>query len=478
MPDPLSLIDVLPQDLIDLLIDLLWSAGERFAIRECASLCRAFLPRSQHHWFSFMKLTHGRVPEFYDILQRTPSIARAVRSLHLVFNAGRCDWKVDAGAPEFMYILKSITQPTTSTESTSLRELKLEDEYSNAAKIKNPQLFIERVFKPFFAPHIKSLHIENLSNVPIDVIDACIGLTELALVGTSLNFKYGRSNTQSHPQFSPRRHKLKRLEHTDSAQLKRLTMADPQTQSRLDLSELRSLYVHIDSMSEAAEQWVIDESAGALEELHFYNFDDPECELGWFINLRACSNLRVLDLYIRLGHPTPGGDEDDIHTLSLVLSRLPKRNRLDTIRLQAYVGHVWRVDDPQDILNADWDSLQRRLLDVAAGKASFEFDFRMIYLDANDKWMEEGSDSDDGMDEESDSEDGMDEGSDEGTEEGSEKGMEVKREKGMRELWEDGMHARCEAALDRLRTEKLAKLSCVSVVNVVLSHYVDIPHQS
>jgi len=38
-----------------------------------------------------------------------------------------------------------------------------------------------------------SLQIETLSNVPIDIIDSCIGLTELELACASL--KYGHTHT-------------------------------------------------------------------------------------------------------------------------------------------------------------------------------------------------------------------------------------------------------------------------------------------
>ncbi|KAF8972014.1 hypothetical protein BDZ97DRAFT_2070656 [Flammula alnicola] len=410
-------------------LSLTSSDGDRFSQRHhlqtCALLCRAFLPRSQHHLFSSIKLTAGRVHEFYEILQRTPSIAGAVRTLHLVFYDGRCDWMVDGGGAEFVYILTSITQPTTST-STLLCKLKLEGQRPSGSSIKSPQLFLERVFKPFLARFITSLHIETLANVPIDVIDSCVRLTELALVCASL--KYGHTHT--HTQSSPPRHKLRRLEYTDSGPVKQLTT---QTRSRLDLSELRSLYVHMDSLSEATfEQWVIDESAGALEELCFKNFDDPQSQLRWFIDLKACSNLRILNFDVNLGHPTPGAYGVDLHTLSRVLSTLPKSTSLDTLRLTAYVGYVWTVDDPQDILNGDWAGLQSRLADIAAGKAFFEFAFRVMYMNANDE-------------------------EDEG----------------------EGMGERCRAALDRLLTEKLdllAKHPCISVVN--LGHYVDTPHES
>ena len=73
-------------------------------------------------------------------------------------------------------------------------------------------------------------------------------------------------------------------------------------------------------------------------------------------------------------------------------------------------------------------------MDIAAGKAFFEFAIRMIYMDANDE--EDGGDS-------------------------------------------EGMGERCESALHRLLTEKLdllAKHPFIKVVN--LGHYVDTPHES
>lgn len=272
----LSLVEILPQDLIDRLIDTLRSSSsdwfsERDHLQTCALLCRPFLPRSQHHLFSSIKLTADRVHDFYEILRRTPSIARAVHTLHLVFYEGRCDWMLDGRGAEFVYIMTSITQPTTST-STMLCKLKLEGQRPSGSSIKNPQLFLERVIKPFLAQFITSLHIETLSNVPINIIDSCVGLTELELVCAS--FKYGHTHT--HIQSSLPQHKLRKIEYTDSNQVKRLTMAESQTRPRLDLSELRSLCAHIDSWNEATfEQWIIDESAGALEELCFENFEDP-----------------------------------------------------------------------------------------------------------------------------------------------------------------------------------------------------------
>ena len=304
---PLSLVDALPQDLIDRLIDTIHllgsSDGDQFSdIETCSLLCRVFLPRSRHHLFSSIKLTAWRVHEFYEILQRTPSIAGAVRTLHLVFFDGSCDWMVDVqvGNAEFIYILKSITQPTTST-STMLCKLKLEGQRPSGSKIKNAQLFLDRVFKPFLARYITSLHIEGFANVPVDVIDSCVQLTELALVGASLKHGHGHTYTQS----SPSRHKLRRLEYTNSGQVKRLTTDDLQTRSRLDLSELRSLYVHMDALSEATfQQWVVDESAGALEELCFKNWDDPGEFLAayngdWIFKLKVAYLHRVPSMVYR-----------------------------------------------------------------------------------------------------------------------------------------------------------------------------------
>lgn len=142
--------------------------------------------------------------------------------------------------------------------------------------------------------------------------------------------------------------------------------------------------------------------------------------------------MRILSFDINLGHLAPGANEDDLHTLSHVLSTLPKSTSLDTLRLTAYVGYVWAIDDPHDVLNANWARLQSHLADIAAGKAFFEFAFRMMYMNANDE-------------------------EDEG----------------------EGMQERCEAALDELLTEKLDLLTkhpCISVVN--LGYYVDTPHES
>ena len=106
---------------------------------------------------------------------------------------------------------------------------------------------------------------------------------------------------------------------------------------------------------------------------------------------------------------------------SRIPSTLPKSTRLDTLRLTAYVGYLEAVDDPQDILNADWARFQSQLVSIVAGKTFFEFAIRMIYM-----------------------------------------GIE-----------------QCGAALDRLLTEKLdllAKNPCISIVN--LGYYVDTPHVS
>ena len=141
--------------------------------------------------------------------------------------------------------------------------------------------------------------------------------------------------------------------------------------------------------------------------------------------------MRILTFDINLA---PGASEDgDLHVLSNVLSTLPKSTSLDTLRLTAYVGYVRAIDDPHQVLNANWASLQNRLADIAAGKAFFEFGFRMMYMNTN-----------------------HDEEEDEG----------------------EGMQERCEAALDELLTEKLDLLTkhpCISVVN--LGCYVDTPYE-
>ena len=57
------------------------------------------------------------------------------------------------------------------------KDSKLKEQRLPGSIFKSPQLFLERVFKPFLAQFITFLHIEALDNAPIDVIDSCAGLT-------------------------------------------------------------------------------------------------------------------------------------------------------------------------------------------------------------------------------------------------------------------------------------------------------------
>ena len=260
-----SLVDVLSQDLIDRLIDTVvelvdgdWD--QQCCLSICASVCQAFLPRSQYHLFSSIKLNEGRVQEFYEIIKSKPLIAKRVRALHLVFYDGKYDLDWMINDHKFRYIMTSITHPTTP-----LYKLKLEGQRSSGSMV-NPQVFLDRVFKPFLARFISSLHIEALARVPIALIDSCVQLTELTLLSTS--FKYGKHRTD------PPQHKLRRLEYNNPFQVKQLTAGE--LGSRLEFAGLHTLYVHTDSSTDLNfEQWITNESSGMLEELYFKILDDP-----------------------------------------------------------------------------------------------------------------------------------------------------------------------------------------------------------
>ena len=95
------------------------------------------------------------------------------------------------------------------------------------------------------------------------------------------------------------------------------------------------------------------------------------------------------------------------------------------------MGYLWIVDDPNDILNANWARLRSQLANISAGKPFFEFAFRMIYMNAND--------------------------------EGNSK---------------NNVGDRCEAAIDKVLREKLdlsAESPLISIINC--GHYIDTPYE-
>ncbi|KAF8907701.1 hypothetical protein CPB84DRAFT_272661 [Gymnopilus junonius] len=93
---------MLPQELIDDIIDNVANTTMKFgpqnSLSSCALVCKCFLPRSQMHLFSKIKIcatsrTFGnhhkterskRTKEFLDILKHRPLITDYIRELHLV----------------------------------------------------------------------------------------------------------------------------------------------------------------------------------------------------------------------------------------------------------------------------------------------------------------------------------------------------------------------------------------------------------
>ncbi|KAL6305980.1 hypothetical protein BKA93DRAFT_730135, partial [Sparassis latifolia] len=49
------MLSVLPNELIDRIIDFLWN--DRKALHNCALACRLFLPSSRYHLFSHIRVT-------------------------------------------------------------------------------------------------------------------------------------------------------------------------------------------------------------------------------------------------------------------------------------------------------------------------------------------------------------------------------------------------------------------------------------
>ncbi|KIM35657.1 hypothetical protein M413DRAFT_32317 [Hebeloma cylindrosporum] len=374
-------------EIIDEVIDMIacefehdWHFKQEL-MKKCSLACKAFLHRSQQHLFSCIEIKSGfdcdnekraqMCQRLNNLLKQTPYFADYIRELHLRLPAKNNEWV--SHDPTFLSIMDCISKSKNALQTLSFTGGRM------TTKLQDPGAFTGRFSSRFVSPYISSLRIHWLSNIPIEILEACANLTRLELLDADFECST-RSAWEGHKSL-PRLQTLA-YSHSNSA-VDKLLGKDLTSRPPVDLSTLRTLNVQ---MWEAADmqyaQEVLDVSYPSLEVLDILNDEkmssDSQDELFTIkghLNLAQCSKLRRFVMGILFGEP-------EIEALSGacdILKTVPTINRLQMVSLSIYVGFFSNTG-PEGCFDADWEALGGELARISDGK-DFEVMLYMNYYD-------------------------------------------------------------------------------------------------
>ncbi|KIM36985.1 hypothetical protein M413DRAFT_31161 [Hebeloma cylindrosporum] len=366
MPPPIYQIS---QELIDKIIDDL-----------AESLEGSFLPRSQYHIFRRIKIesegaflhkyTIKRCKALGQILTQSPQIATYVQELRLDIQPND---KIGLHeTPSFMQAINQISQAHRPLDKLTLGA------YSQPCQLRDPQGFLDLFTRPFISPFITSLHIHGLDNAPIRMIQECVNLSALTLTLADLECD-SRPNLSRQHVARPR---LRSLTYRASPEaIKKLT-GKGFTYHPIHLSTLRVLTIYTDEIEDILCAQSIIRATNSLEELYLVTEDNTcippryykqHVSLEGNINLKK-SNLRILHASVVFGL----SDDERLSGMISILKTVPAVNSLRSFRLSVYVGFVTNVG-PEDLLDADWESLAAQIPRISSGKAlAFQLLFHFL----------------------------------------------------------------------------------------------------
>jgi hypothetical protein len=261
----------LAQEIIDNIIDWCSFPRDLKVLKNCALVCRAFLPRSQRHIFVGIRIaceihqgeirTGGRrLDELYDILQHSPHIAGYVREIRLVVKDNG-SWV--AGNPKFEWIMDHLTR------NRVFNRFHIDGHLSGDKIMIGPghlQSFEQCFSQRYIVPFITSLKLYRVKNVPISLLASSSRLKKLSLIRTTLS----DIETRPNPNFTtlPKLQELffYRCSDTVSTLLGNPLDGSPPL---LDLSQLYTLSINQDSLEDVQCAVRVIQVARSLRQIHF-----------------------------------------------------------------------------------------------------------------------------------------------------------------------------------------------------------------
>jgi len=274
MTSTLSITSRLPQEIVDTIVDGCSLSRNLKILRNCALVCRAFLPRSQRHIFLGIRiscaiqrgkmLTGGRrLDELYNILQRSPHIAGYVRDIRLVVKDNR-SWVV--GNPKFEWIMDLLTRNAVFKRFHF--DGHLTSDKFGVITPSHLQSFEKSFSQRYIVPFITSLKLYRVKNVPISLLVGSSRLKKLTLIRTTL----GDIEMWNHRLDNTTLPKLHELYFHHCSETVTSLLGNPQTGSPplLDLSSLYSLAVNQDSSADIqCAMRIIKLTARSLKHINF-----------------------------------------------------------------------------------------------------------------------------------------------------------------------------------------------------------------
>ena len=267
------MISRLAQEIIDNIIDYCSIPRDLKILKNCALVCRAFLPRSQRHIFFGIKIscsihqgeirTGGRrLDELYDILQHSPHIAGYVREIRLVVKDND-SWV--AGNPKFEWIMDHLTRNRVFTRFHFDGHLSGGKSMTTLSHLPSfEQCFSQRYIVPF----ITSLKLYRVKNVPIGLMASSSSLKKLSLIRTTFG-DLEKWNPTSNNITLPQLQELYFYRCSDTITT---LIGNPNTGSPplLDLSHLYTLSVSQDSLEDIrCAMRVIEAASRSLRQINF-----------------------------------------------------------------------------------------------------------------------------------------------------------------------------------------------------------------
>ncbi|KAF8803312.1 hypothetical protein BYT27DRAFT_7260342 [Phlegmacium glaucopus] len=232
----------------------------------------------------------------------------------------------------------------------------------------DPKPLLDCFFLPFISPFITSLTLNQLENIPIEVVESCIHLTHLELLHVEWAVGERRNSSQSHHRL-----KLRHLAHRLSRpELKKLlNPSSSSSSSSLDLSHLKSFIVYTDKLHNLKfKNQIIDLSCDSLKELYIITM-----QTSWSGVFHGVANLHESP-HLHLLHAHVLFPEDSLVSICQTLSTIHTR-LLKNLLIDAKVAFC-DFYDPEVVFNADWPTFCSQVARGMSGEGRFEF--KMTYM--------------------------------------------------------------------------------------------------
>ncbi|KAJ3498150.1 hypothetical protein NLJ89_g10255 [Agrocybe chaxingu] len=256
----------LPQELIDRVVDLLYSMNGAYEdeCRSYALVCRSFLSRSRSHIFRAItigsstsirgKNRRRRTKKLEKILKNNPSIADYIQEVNLLVTDSDNTWV--SSDSRWLRVHKLLMK-----SATPFRKLAVKG-YSRG--MNGPLVSLSKKFTPFLFPFVTSLHLNRLSGIPILALSGFLHLEELALISVKLD-----DSTRRLPD-SVQRPSLRLLDVSNSGDaIEMLTKEHPEeSHGPIDFSRLRVLKADFALFKDIPTvQKILNVSHGSIEEI-------------------------------------------------------------------------------------------------------------------------------------------------------------------------------------------------------------------